>query len=84
MSTVPSAVSEIRTVKRRVPVDGSGSTFRAGAPEPFARVASPGGGGFYVSLHPDGERILHVAGAVSEDESGYLRLVTDWLRGLAN
>jgi serine/threonine protein kinase len=69
---------------RRVPVDGSASTFRAGAPEPFVRVASPGGGGIYVSLHPDGERILHVAGAVSEDESGYLRLVTDWKRGLAN
>jgi Tol biopolymer transport system component len=67
-----------------VPVDGSGSTFRAGAPRSFARAAPPQGGGIHVSLHPDGERLLHVAGEVSEDETGYLRLVTDWQQGLAN
>jgi Tol biopolymer transport system component len=67
-----------------VPVDGSGSTFRAGAPKAFAKVAAPQPGGAYVSLHPDGDRILHVGGEVSENESGYLRLVTDWRRGLAN
>ena len=67
-----------------VPVDGSGSTFRAGARQSLARAAPPQGGGIHVSLHPDGERILHVAGEISEDETGFLRLVTDWQRGLAN
>jgi len=66
-----------------VPVDGSGSTFRAGAPKPFAQVSPPNPGGVPVSLHPDGDRILYVGGDVSEDEKGYLRLVTDWRRGLA-
>jgi Tol biopolymer transport system component len=65
-----------------VPVDGSGATFRAGAPQVFARVAPPQGGGIHVSLHPDGDRVLHVGGEVSEDETGYLHLVTDWRRGL--
>ena len=66
-----------------VPVDGQSSTFQAGSPQSFARVAPPQGGGFYVSLHPDGERLIHVGGEVSEDETGFLRLVTDWRRGLA-
>jgi Tol biopolymer transport system component len=67
----------------KVPVDGSGSTFRAGAPKIAARVAPPQPGGRYVSLHPDGERILHIGGQVSQDENGYLNLVTGWPRGLA-
>jgi Tol biopolymer transport system component len=66
-----------------VPVDGSGSTFRAGAPKLFAQVSSPVPGGVPVSLHPDGDRLLYVGGDVSEDEKGFLRLVTDWPRGLA-
>jgi hypothetical protein len=65
-----------------VPVDGSGDTFRAGAPTTFARVAPPQGGGIHASLHPDGTRVLHVGGEVSDDETGYLHLVTDWKRGL--
>ena len=68
----------------RVSVDGSGGTFRAGAPEPFTRVAAPQGGGIHYSLHPDGDRILHVGGEISEDENGILRLVTDWQRGLGH
>ncbi len=67
-----------------VPVDGSGPTFRAGAPVPHAKVGAPEPEGPHISLHPDGKRILHVNGGASEDESGYLRLVTDWRRGLAN
>ncbi len=65
-----------------VPVDGSGSTFRAGAPKLFAQVSPPEAGGYPVSLHPDGDRILYVGGDVSQDEKGHLRLVTDWRRGL--
>jgi serine/threonine protein kinase/Tol biopolymer transport system component len=67
----------------RVPVDGSGATFRAGAPQEFARVNPPNAGGIHVSLHPDGERLLHVGGESAADETGYLHLVTDWQRGLA-
>ncbi len=66
-----------------VPVDGSGSTFRAGAPKLFAKISAPVAGGIPVSLHPDGDRLLYVGGDVSEDEKGFLRLVTDWTRGLA-
>jgi Tol biopolymer transport system component len=66
-----------------VPVDGSGATFKAGSPQTFARVAPPQGGGIHASIHPDGKRVLHVGGEVSDDETGYLRLVTDWRRGLA-
>jgi len=65
-----------------VPVDGSGDTFRIGAPQTFARVSPPQGGGIHVSLHPDGKRVLFVGGEVSDDENGYLHLVTDWRRGL--
>ena len=67
----------------RVPVDGSGSTFRAGAHESFARSNPPNPGGRHVSIHPDGTRLLHIGGESAADETGYLRLVTDWERGLA-
>ena len=67
-----------------VPVDGSGSTFKAGAPEPFANAAIPAGGGHHLSVHPDGDRILGVSGESAGMETGYLQLVTDWKRGLAN
>jgi hypothetical protein len=67
-----------------VPVDGSGATFRAGAPQLFATAPTPEGGGLSVSLHPDGDRILSVSGETSDSETGYLHLVTDWRRGLAN
>ncbi len=66
-----------------VPVDGSGSTFKTGAPKLFAQVSAPVAGGIPVSLGPDGDRLLYVGGDVSEDEKGFLRLVTDWRRGLA-
>jgi Tol biopolymer transport system component len=66
-----------------VPVDGTGSTFRVGAPKNLMMVPPPEGGGTHVSLHPDGQRLLHVSGEVSGDERGYLRLVTDWQEGLA-
>jgi Tol biopolymer transport system component len=69
---------------QRVPVDGSGPTFRiSGPPERFAHTSPPEPTGSDVSLHPDGERVLHVRGRVSEDETGYMQLVTDWRRGLA-
>jgi hypothetical protein len=67
---------------KKVAVDGSGSTFRAGAPEDFATVSAVDPEGTHISLHPDGDRVLHVPGGDSEDELGYLHLVTDWQRGL--
>jgi Tol biopolymer transport system component len=69
---------------QKVAVDGSGNTFRVGPPTPVGRIASPAPGGRYVDVHPDGERFLHVGGEVSDDETGYLQIVTDWRRGLAN
>jgi Tol biopolymer transport system component len=67
-----------------VEVDGSSGTFRTGAREPFAMISPPGAGGQYVSMHPDGERLLVVSGALSENEDADLQLVTDWVRGLMN
>jgi serine/threonine protein kinase/Tol biopolymer transport system component len=67
---------------RFVEVDGSSSTFRTGAPQRFAAVSPPGAGGVYVSMHPDGERLLTVSGSVAANESSDLQLVTDWTRGL--
>jgi len=65
-----------------VQVDGSTSTFRAGEHERFAMITAPAAGGTYVSLHPDGEKLLVVSGELSENESAALQLVTDWPRGL--
>jgi Tol biopolymer transport system component len=65
-----------------VPVDGTGTTFRFGAPRVFTRTSVPDAEGLHVSIHPDGKRILHVGGTLSEDETGYMQLVTDWRRGL--
>jgi Tol biopolymer transport system component len=65
-----------------VEVDGASSTFRSGAAERFATISPPGAGGRYVSMHPDGDRILAVSGELSDSESAVLQLVTDWQRGL--
>lgn len=65
-------------------VDGSGSTFRAGEPKIYMSVGQPEFEGLHICIHPDGKRILEVYGGQSDDESGYLQLVTDWKRGLAN
>ncbi len=67
---------------RFVEVDGGSSTFRSGAPQRFAAVSPPGAGGVYVSMHPDGERLLTVSGSVAANENSDLQLVTDWTRGL--
>jgi Tol biopolymer transport system component len=68
---------------QQVEVDGGSSTFRSGAPIDFAMISPPGAGGVYVSMHPDGERLLVVSGELSDNESADLQLVTDWQRGLA-
>ena len=52
---------------------------RAGA----LRGDQPAGNrGTYVSLHPDGERLLTVSGALAESEPAVLQFVTDRMWGL--
>jgi eukaryotic-like serine/threonine-protein kinase len=65
-------------------VDGSGQTFRVGEAVHSLTVESPGPGGCFYDLHPDGVRLLQTgADPAFRSEVSHLHLVTDWRRGLA-
>jgi Tol biopolymer transport system component len=76
-------VSRFNGELRVYEVDGTGDTFRVGAYRAGPTVSPPDGTGRYYDLHPDGKRILHTGvDPTYRAEVSFIRLVTDWKRGL--